>query len=87
MVTPCNRSFKENDASEQFLKVLRSRLSTSLQLNCCHSDIICQMSLIMTLLNSLYMLTQSGKVLFLTGEAKPRKSLVVGQSGVSKICQ
>ena len=23
---------------------------------------------------------------FLTGEAKPRKSLVVGQSGVSKIC-
>ena len=23
---------------------------------------------------------------FLTGEAKPRKSLVVGQNGVSKIC-
>ena len=24
---------------------------------------------------------------FLTGEAKPRKSVVVGQSGISKICE
>ena len=28
-----------------------------------------------------------GSSTFLTGEAKPRKSLVVGQSGVSKICE